>query len=34
MNGIIQIGRKEKKGTGLIVLHFVLSLILFAVFWL
>ena len=34
MNGIIQIGRKEKKGTGLIVLHFVLSLALFYGFWL
>ena len=33
MNGIIEIGRKEKKGTGLIVLHFVLSLTLFFLFW-
>ena len=34
MKGFIQIGKKEKKGTGWIVLHFSLSLALFALFWL
>ena len=34
MNGIIQIGRKEKKGTGLIAAHFLLSLLLYAAAWL
>lgn len=31
---IVQIGKKEKKGAGWIVLHFFLSLLLFSVFWL
>ncbi len=34
MSGFVQIGKKEKKGTPWIVLHFVLSIVLFALFWL
>ena len=34
MKGFVQIGKKEKKGTGWIVLHFALSLLLFSAFWL
>ncbi len=33
MSGMIQINQKERKSTGLVVLHFVLSLILFSGFW-
>ena len=34
MNATIKIGREEKKGTGLIALHYVLSLLLFSALWL
>lgn len=34
MNGVIQIGRNEKKGTGWVVVHYALSLVLFSLFWL